>query len=641
MRARAWLSKSLRECSRETALLLILMSVLAFLNLIWAAAPEIEYNALNYHLAVPRLYLEHHRVLELPFFQAYHVRNLEMLFTWIMALGGAEAVKFAVFALSLAAAAASYALGSLVFSKRAGLWAAALFYTTPLVGWESSTVYIDTIIALFVACAFIAIAWWFDTRHSGALIAAALLAGAGVGSKLNATYAFLATAPVMVWGTIGDCARRVPETIRRLLYALAAFAIGALPCYALFWWYTGNPTFPFLNGLFQSPKWYMENIVLNRDALGTPRTLSFLTRFPFRLTLDTRLFAERMNGVLGIGILTAFPFAALMAGSRKAARLLVLSALVYFVLLFYSFQIARFVLPILPVVAVLGAGLALQLTESRAAEITRVCLFIAVTLQFPVLVEMRGSFQERFPLAVASGAEDREHFLQRALPGYSATMYLNQVSGPNDQVLTLGMENLRFYAKPPLQAVTLTTLTDPLRQTAQPMREADLHQILRNAGILWLFLRQSELVEKPPSYYPFLAPDFLTHYTILEFTDGTANVYRLVERGKVSPSTANKSFSLAASGVNYQATTSESGPVAVGYGTVQPGAGNTTPTGIAVFSYRSNGVLVNETAVPASPLLQSGRIYAESSGAVRTSMPLRIRVTRMPPFPFISPTGMA
>src|SRR2546425_1144266 len=460
-------------------------------------------------------------------------------------------------------------------------------------------------------------------RHAastGALIAAAVLGGAGVGSKLNAMYAFFAAAPVMIWGTVGDSAGRVPETIRRLLYALAAFAIAALPCYALFWWYTGNPTFPFLNGLFRSHKWAIENAVLNRDTLGIPRTLSFLARLPFRLTLDTRLFQEPVNGALGISILTAFPFAALMAGNRKAARLLVVSVLVYFVLLFYSFQIARFVLPILPVVAVLGAGLALQLTEPRAAAIIRVCLFIAMTSQLPALAGMRGSSQERFPLAVAAGVEVREHFLQRALPGYSAMMYLNRASGPNDGVLTLGMENLRFYAKPPLQAVALTTFTDPLRQTAQPMREADLHQILRNAGILWLFLRQSELVEKPPSYYPFLAPDFLTHYTILEFTDGTANVYRLVERGKVSPSTANKSFSLAASGVNYQATTSESGPVAVGYGTVQPGAGNTTPTGIAVFSYRSNGVLVNETAVPASPLLQSGRIYAESSGAVRTSI---------------------
>jgi hypothetical protein len=32
------------------------------------------------------LYLEHHRVLELPFFHAYHARNLEMLLSHITIL---------------------------------------------------------------------------------------------------------------------------------------------------------------------------------------------------------------------------------------------------------------------------------------------------------------------------------------------------------------------------------------------------------------------------------------------------------------------------------------------------------------------------------------------------------------------------
>ena len=89
---------------------------------------------------------------------------------------------------------------------------------------------------------------------------------------------------------------------------------------------------------------------------------------------------------------------------------------------------------------------------------------------------------------------------------------------------------------------------------------------------------------------------------------------------KVSPSTAARSFSFAASGADYRAITSLSGPIVVGYGTIQPVAGKTTPSGIAVFSYRSNGVLVSETAVPESPLRQSGRIYAESGGPVRTGI---------------------
>ncbi len=89
---------------------------------------------------------------------------------------------------------------------------------------------------------------------------------------------------------------------------------------------------------------------------------------------------------------------------------------------------------------------------------------------------------------------------------------------------------------------------------------------------------------------------------------------------KVSPSTATRSFNLAASAADYRATISVPGPVAVGYGTVQPGVGNTTPAGTSVFSYHTNGVLVSETAVPASSLRRSGRIYAESGGPVRTGI---------------------
>lgn len=40
------------------------------------------------------------------------------------------------------------------------------------------------------------------------------------------------------------------------------------------------------------------------------------------------------------------------------------------------------------------------------------------------------------------------------------------------------------------------------------------------------------------------------------------------------------------------------------------------PSGLAIFAFRKNGVLVTETAVPASPLIEGGRIYAEIQGAV-------------------------
>jgi len=58
----------------------------------------------------------------------------------------------------------------------------------------------------------------------------------------------------------------------------------------------------------------------------------------------------------------------------------------------------------------------------------------------------------------------------------------------------------------------------------------------------------------------------------------------------------------------------------VGYTRIQPAAGNTTPAGVAIFGGRTNGVLVSETGVPATPALSTGRIYAEVAGAVNTGL---------------------
>jgi len=58
----------------------------------------------------------------------------------------------------------------------------------------------------------------------------------------------------------------------------------------------------------------------------------------------------------------------------------------------------------------------------------------------------------------------------------------------------------------------------------------------------------------------------------------------------------------------------------VGYARIQPSSGNSTPSGLAIFGFRENGVLVTEAGVPASPLIQSGRIYAEVNGPVNTGL---------------------
>src|SRR5207249_4807866 len=58
----------------------------------------------------------------------------------------------------------------------------------------------------------------------------------------------------------------------------------------------------------------------------------------------------------------------------------------------------------------------------------------------------------------------------------------------------------------------------------------------------------------------------------------------------------------------------------VGYASIRPNTGSTTPAGLVIFGFRQNNILVTEAGVPASPLIQSGRIYAEINGPVNTGL---------------------
>src|SRR5581483_2886313 len=87
-----------------------------------------------------------------------------------------------------------------------------------------------------------------------------------------------------------------------------------------------------------------------------------------------------------------------------------------------------------------------------------------------------------------------------------------------------------------------------------------------------------------------------------------------------APTPATPSFTIADRGGISLVSSGTSSSTAVGYASIQPDTGNTTPSGLAIFGFRQNNVLVTEAGVPASPLLQSARIYAEVNGPVNTGL---------------------
>src|SRR5207302_2039179 len=92
----------------------------------------------------------------------------------------------------------------------------------------------------------------------------------------------------------------------------------------------------------------------------------------------------------------------------------------------------------------------------------------------------------------------------------------------------------------------------------------------------------------------------------------------LVDQIRKAP--APTPFSISNLGGVSLTTSSGSGQATIGYGKIQANTGSAAPSGLAIIGFRQNGVLVTEAGVPATNLIQSGRIYAESSGSVNTGL---------------------
>jgi len=85
------------------------------------------------------------------------------------------------------------------------------------------------------------------------------------------------------------------------------------------------------------------------------------------------------------------------------------------------------------------------------------------------------------------------------------------------------------------------------------------------------------------------------------------------------PSVNMLPFSMTDRSTNSVVTQGTAADPQIGYARVTGSSGG-APAGLAIFSYRQNGVMVSEAGVPASKLMTQGILYAETNAAVRSGI---------------------
>jgi hypothetical protein len=195
-------------------LFLSLLLLQAVINLIGVFGPELGFDALWYHLTEAKLFLQRRSLAPIPGNLLYWSglpRLGELIYSLALGVADERLTKFIHWSAGLVCAWLVYRLGRKKFSRTSSLAASLLFYSTLLVGWLSTTSYVDLIFTAFFLAALV-------TNKKTWRAVWLILAGA---TKLQAIPYNLA----LLW---------VPWSV-----------LGALPFWLVNWRTTGNFFYPF------------------------------------------------------------------------------------------------------------------------------------------------------------------------------------------------------------------------------------------------------------------------------------------------------------------------------------------------------------------------------------------------------------
>ncbi|MFB3917641.1 MAG: hypothetical protein ACE14M_12980 [Terriglobales bacterium] len=487
-------------------------SVLLFLPLSLAAvaslAPPTAKDALLYHISLPKAFLAAGAITDVPGNIAqYYPLGAEMNGLWGMLTGrliglhtgeaAFGAIQFAYLALLIAfmcGVARRYGI-----SNDAAKLAAASFACVPTVYASASSGYNDMALALYLLLAVDAAARWWKTPERALAVEIGLALAFALTVKLLAIFLI---APLIVLFLLR--ARHAEQefsassaTRNKVLLsagtALLIAVVVASPWYLSTWARTGSPVFPFYMNVFHgsAPGWDQQRSLLDQTLNvrygGYPKSALDYAAVPFRLSLTAQPdWPKDFDGVLGIAFLFGVPLL-LLAWRRLRTEAKIAAALAgsYFLVWTFSSEQLRYLLPILP-------ALAIAIVAAATALNGRMRWLVAAAA-VPGMIVILAWLLQQDPLVVVVGSESRQHYLERSLSYFPMYEAVNSQLPPDARVWLINMRRDTYYLERPYFAdfrfedytlVQMVRASGNLEQLRDHVRAAGITHVLVRTDLL-------------------------------------------------------------------------------------------------------------------------------------------------------------
>jgi 4-amino-4-deoxy-L-arabinose transferase-like glycosyltransferase len=485
-------------------LLVVLIALWAGGIVILASVPPVDRDALTHHLAVPKLYLKHGGMVEIPSVPfSYYPMNLDLLYLIPLYFANDIVPKYIHFAFALLTAWLIFGyLRQRLEKPFWGLLGAFMFLSLPVVVKLSVTVYVDLGLIFFSTAALLYLLKWaasgFPARH---LILSGVFCGLALGTKYNALISLLLLAslvPILYvrgekahshvrslqgivrpfWGGVSQALRAISLSVLFVAVALVVYSPWMIR--NVLW--TGNPLYPLYQGVFsslQQPSPSATGDVSASRGTGDPSAEEEVNHFVSRrnvfheslfetLTIPIRIFFQGQddNPRLFDGrlnpYLILFPLFAFLLGKQaknpfeRLERNVLLGFSVFCILFVFlqSDMRIRFVGPAIPplvILSTLGIHYLIRAITKSVQPRRRVVFASAVvgTLLVWLLGQNLSYLVDQFrvidPVSYLTGTLTRDQYIQKYRTEYAAMCYINRHLPPDVRVLGVLLGNRRYY----------------------------------------------------------------------------------------------------------------------------------------------------------------------------------------------------
>ncbi|MGD8993379.1 MAG: phospholipid carrier-dependent glycosyltransferase, partial [Desulfobacterales bacterium] len=478
------------------ALLALLIVATVFLS--WV--PPVSRDALTHHLAVPKLYLQHGGIHEMPSIVfSYYPMNLDLLYVIPLYFGNDIAPKFIHFMFALLTAWLIYAY---LIKRLGAVWAifgAIFFLSLPIIVKLSITVYVDLGLVFFSTAALLSLLNWIENHyHPKFLILSAICCGLALGTKYNGLVVLLILTLFIPFVYIrtsktGSARKHLREkgSLGRIQLQAAGFAIVFFTIALMVFspWmirnyvWKSNPIYPLYNQIFNRDMLpvsdsQIEQQIPESDASTHPPSKAKPTRwgsFAMRSVIygeswweialiPVRIFFQGQDNSPKHfdGKLTPFllllPLCAFFQNPGHSASLRIEKKIFLFFALFFvmytfcttSIRI-RYISPILPALIILSTfgfhNLVSALTK-RWDNLPKGFSTACIAVIGGALFAYNGAYiVQQFhyvqPFSYISGQLDRDAYIVKYRPEYSIYQYANRNLPDSSKILGLYLGNRR------------------------------------------------------------------------------------------------------------------------------------------------------------------------------------------------------